>query len=163
MLLGVPLNNGQRCGVTVDGQIRGCHRCRPQSRLEVTSCLLMWMASMVLLCMYIVCLHLLPCGSFPVYLVLCLPCMHCNTILCAIPLDCSSVLTQVFLQCSSSFSDVYTAQSIWYTTLFSSMHTVVCTRASQRVPLELKVVLIPSGLHTRSILSLIPMMYVVDM
>ena len=52
----------------------------------------------------VVCLHLLHCGCFPVYLVLCLPCVYSNPILSVIPFDCSFVLAQSFLQRSSSFS-----------------------------------------------------------
>ena len=52
-------------------------------------------------------LLLLDCSSFPVHLVLCLPCVYCNAILQVVPLHCSSVLTQSLLQCSSSFSDVH--------------------------------------------------------
>ena len=55
----------------------------------------------------VVCLHLLHCGCFQVYLVLCLPCEYSNPILCVIPFDCSFVLAQCFLQHSSSFSNVH--------------------------------------------------------
>ena len=104
---------------------------------------------------YVVCLHLLHCGSIPVYLVLCLLCMYCNAILCVIPLDCSSVLAQSFLQQSVGFSDVctvaFSTRYTWYTTPFffhTGCSSFVRTRASLRDPLDLKVVLIPSGLHT---------------
>ena len=47
----------------------------------------------------VVCLHLLHCGCFPVYLVLCLSCMYSNSILCVILFDCSfRLLAQSFLQ-----------------------------------------------------------------
>ena len=54
----------------------------------------------------VVCLHLLHCGCFPVYLVLCLLCVFSNPIH-VIPFDCSCVLAQSFLQRSSSFSNVH--------------------------------------------------------
>ena len=51
----------------------------------------------------VVCRHLLHCGSCPVYLVLCLPCMYSNPIFCVIPFDCSFVLAQSFLSVLTVF------------------------------------------------------------
>ena len=87
--------------------------------------------------------------------------LQCHS--CVIPLDRSSVLTQSFLQHSSGFSDVCTVTfSTWYLVhhpflLLCWMWLIHSHQALQRVPLDLKVVLIPSGLHTCSILLLIPL------
>ena len=111
-----------------------------------------------------VCLHLLHCVCFPVYLVLCLPCVYSNPVLYVIPLDCSFVLAQFFsnvLPVSPMYTHWHLAQGIWYIThLFfkAGCGSLVCTKASQSVPLDLKVVLIPSGLHACSILSLTHLM-----
>ena len=127
------------------------------------SCLLMWIASMVLLRTYIVCLHLLHCGSIPVYLLQCLPCMYCNAILVSFLLtapQCSLSLFSSILPVSPMYAQLHSAQGTWYTTPFffyvgcgSFVH-----QALRRVALGLKVALISKGLHTRSILSLIPLM-----
>ena len=49
----------------------------------------------------VVCLHRLHCDCFPVYLVLCLPCMYSNPIVCII------TFARSFLQHSSSFSNIH--------------------------------------------------------
>ena len=79
----------------------------------------------------VVCLHRLDCDCFPVYLLLCLPCMY------SIPLFVSLLSLGLFsniLPVSPIYMHVHSAQGIWYTTpLFfhTGCGSFVCTRASQ--------------------------------
>ena len=81
------------------------------------------------------------------------PWMNCNTIPLIMFLHCSFVLTYSLLQRSLTFSNVDTFTfSTWYLVhdcflLLFWLGFFVCTRASLRVPFDLKVVLVPRFLH----------------
>ena len=68
----------------------------------------------------VVCLHLFHCGCFPVYLVLCLPCvysnlMHSVSFLLTAPL-CSLSLFSNVLKVSPMYTHSHSVQGICYTT-----------------------------------------------
>ena len=152
-------------GVGYGGQRRGCHtglRERPQSRLEVTFCFLLWIASMTFrrvwftsTCLTVaasqstLCCVFHACTAMPFF----------RSFLFTAPL-CSLSLFSSVLPVSPMYTLSQSAQGTWYTTPFffsAGWGCFVWTRASRRVPRDLKVVLIPRCLHTRSILSLTPL------
>ena len=65
---------------------------------------------------------------------------------------CSLSLFSSVLLVSPMYAQLHSAQGTWYITpfFFHVCGAFVYTRASRRVPLDLKVVLIPNGLYTHS-------------
>ena len=111
-------------------------------------------------------LHMLDCCCLPVHLVLLGPCMYCDVVFHIVSLHCSFVLLFIVFSSVLPVSPMCTlshsAHGTWYTTPFffhSSWGSFVCTKASLRVPYDLKVVLMPRRLYVLSILSLTHLTY----
>ena len=134
-------------------------RCWPQSRLDGASCFLMCIPPTVLLRVQFVSTCFTVAASRST---LCCVFHACT----AIPFFvsflftarlCSLTIFPNILPVSPMYTHSHSAQGICYTTsLFfhTGSGSFVCTSASWSVLLDLKIVLISSGLHTCSILSL---------